>query len=124
MRCSVGKLKALTGHLSTLKPTLGSLPPIERTVEADRAVYAPWRRFYKTARWRALRLATFARDLYTCQWPGCGFTTANTTILVADHRKPHRGDEALFWDADNLQTLCKPCHDKHKQRAERAGTSA
>lgn len=27
-----------------------------------------------------------------------------------DHIIPHRGDTALFWDENNLQTLCKSCH--------------
>lgn len=31
---------------------------------------------------------------------------------VVDHVIPHRGNEDLFWDADNWQTLCKPCHDR------------
>lgn len=43
--------------------------------------------------------------------------------LVADHKTPHRGDVALFWDEQNLQCLCKPCHDRDKQRAERGGSA-
>jgi 5-methylcytosine-specific restriction protein A len=31
---------------------------------------------------------------------------------VVDHRRPHRGDWELFWDEDNWQGLCKPCHDR------------
>ena len=32
---------------------------------------------------------------------------------VVDHRTPHRGDKALFWDSTgNWQPLCKPCHDR------------
>ena len=27
-----------------------------------------------------------------------------------DHIIPHKGDQDLFWDADNLQTLCRSCH--------------
>ncbi|MCE2660749.1 MAG: HNH endonuclease [Rubrivivax sp.] len=27
-----------------------------------------------------------------------------------DHIQPHKGDRALFWDSDNWQGLCKPCH--------------
>jgi 5-methylcytosine-specific restriction endonuclease McrA len=115
----LGKLKAIGSGLPRLKPMIGSLAPVERSQDADRQFFSPWRSWYKSARWRALRLVVFARDLYTCQWPGCGFTTANTSILVADHREPHRGDEARFWDVEGLQTLCKPCHDRHKQRAER-----
>ncbi len=37
---------------------------------------------------------------------------------VVDHVIPHRGDEGLFFDDDNLQSLCKPCHDGHKQAQE------
>ena len=117
----MGKLKALGGRLSTLKPALGCLPAVERSPDAERAIYSPWRKLYNTARWRALRLSIFARDLFTCQWPGCGRCTSNTLQLVADHREPHRGDEALFWSETNLWTLCRPCHDRRKQRAERAG---
>lgn len=116
----MGKLKALGSRLAPLKPGLGSLPPVERTVDAQRSIYAPWREWYNTTRWRALRLVIFARDLFTCQWPGCGRIEGNTSKLVADHVRPHRGDARLFWDEGNLQTLCKPCHDSKKQRAERA----
>lgn len=45
-----------------------------------------------------------------------------TAATVVDHIKPHRGDESLFYDAANLQSLCKPCHDRHKQRQEHTGT--
>lgn len=41
-----------------------------------------------------------------------------TSAAVVDHIKPHRGDEALFFDPDNLQSLCKSCHDSTKQRME------
>lgn len=37
---------------------------------------------------------------------------------VVDHKTPHRGDEALFWDETNHQALCKPCHDSAKARLE------
>lgn len=35
---------------------------------------------------------------------------------VVDHIVPHRGDLALFWDSDNWQSLCKPCHDRKTAR--------
>jgi hypothetical protein len=38
-----------------------------------------------------------------------------------DHKIPHRGDETLFFDADNLQSLCKLHHDSSKQREEKRG---
>jgi 5-methylcytosine-specific restriction protein A len=35
----------------------------------------------------------------------------NCTTVV-DHIKPHKGDEELFYDINNLQPLCKCCHDR------------
>ena len=29
-----------------------------------------------------------------------------------DHIEPHKGDDTLFWDQDNWQPLCKPCHSR------------
>lgn len=81
---------------------------------------SPWRRWYKTARWQRLREKVFTRDLFVCQMTGCGHIIGDARERVCDHRKPHRGDEALFWDEENLQTLCKPCHDKSKQREDQA----
>lgn len=80
----------------------------------------PWKLWYKTARWQVLRIAVFQRDLFTCQRRECGRLEGNTALLVCDHIKPHRGDERLFWDETNLQTLCKACHDTIKQREEQA----
>jgi 5-methylcytosine-specific restriction protein A len=110
----MGRLKALPGRLATLASPLRQLEQGER----GRAEASPWRAWYNTTRWRKLRIAIFKRDLFTCQWPGCGRVEGNTSLLIADHRRPHRGDERLFWDEGNLQTLCKPCHDGAKQRAE------
>ncbi len=119
----MGRLKTLPSRLGKLAPALGYVDAPTRTPDAARSFFAPWRKLYGTARWRETRLRIFARDGFTCQHPGCGFMTANTSKLICDHRKPHRGDEALFWDDDNLVTLCKPHHDRDKQRAERAGHS-
>jgi 5-methylcytosine-specific restriction protein A len=80
----------------------------------------PWHAWYKTARWQALRLKVFLRDLFTCQMPGCGRLEGDTSQLVCDHKVPHRGNAALFWDEGNLQTLCKRCHDTVKQREEQS----
>lgn len=86
----------------------------------SRSPMPPWKQWYKTARWRALRLKIFLRDLYTCQNKECGRLESNTALLVCDHIKPHRGNVHLFWDETNLQTLCKTCHDTIKQREEQA----
>ncbi|UZW54046.1 HNH endonuclease [Sphingobium sp. JS3065] len=117
----MGKLKFVGSRLSPLKQTLGYLAPDPSRKEANRKTFSPWRRLYSTARWRQLRMKIFVRDNFTCQWPGCGKVQGNTSLLVADHRTPHRGDEVRFWDERNLWTLCKACHDGPKQKAERDG---
>jgi 5-methylcytosine-specific restriction protein A len=80
----------------------------------------PWWAWYDTARWKQLRLKVFERDRYRCQHTGCCKVEGNTSKLICDHIKPHRGNEHLFWNEANLQTLCKPCHDKTKQQEEQA----
>jgi 5-methylcytosine-specific restriction enzyme A len=34
------------------------------------------------------------------------------SATVADHITPHKGDPVLFWDPDNLQSLCAACHGR------------
>ena len=70
-------------------------------------------------RWQKAR-ATFLR-----QHPLCEMHQARGQVVAAtvvDHKVPHRGDQALFWDTSNWQALCKRCHDSHKQRLEKSGT--
>lgn len=37
---------------------------------------------------------------------------------VVDHRIPHRGDMALFWDRSNWQAMSKACHDRKTARED------
>ncbi|NTG48982.1 HNH endonuclease [Agrobacterium rhizogenes] len=118
------------GRLSSIKPRLQALgsriaaPSTRQEAEThrhrERDRSQSHRSWYKTARWQKLRMVVLVRDLFTCQMKGCGRIEADTSQLVADHKIPHRGDEVLFWDENNLQCLCKPCHDRLKQKEERA----
>lgn len=83
--------------------------------EAHRDAQA-WRKWYKTARWKALRLVVLKRDLFTCQ--RCGAVCGGKGEAVCDHKRAHRGDEGIFYDAGNLWCLCKPCHDGWKAQVE------
>ena len=94
--------------------SIGSGP--DRLKRRDQNV--EWRKWYKTARWRKLRSKILERDRFTCC--RCNRPQLLSRNLVADHRLPHRGGEDLFWDEGNLQCMCKECHDRHKQREERA----
>jgi 5-methylcytosine-specific restriction endonuclease McrA len=111
----VARLKAIPPRLQTTKP---------RLVRADASGHdktaEPFRPLYKTARWSRLRWQVLTRDLFTCQM--CRRVEADTSKLVCDHiiRHEHK-DLALFWDENNLQALCAPCHSKHKQKLEKSG---
>lgn len=112
----MARLKALPPRLKALPPRLTS--PSDS--EGHSLVLEPWRRWFWTKSWKDLRLWVLERDGYTCRC-GCNTFEPDTSLLVADHIKPHRGDPILFWDPDNLQCLWKPHHDGEKQRQERRG---
>jgi|SRR5579872_6436534 len=79
-----------------------------------------WRRWYRTARWLSLRDDQLTREPL-CR--SCARRGQTVAAVVADHVKAHRGDPALFWDRENLQSLCQACHDGPKQREDRLGFS-
>jgi 5-methylcytosine-specific restriction enzyme A len=41
--------------------------------------------------------------------------------FAVDHIVPHKGDQVLFWDQSNWQSLCRTHHNSDKQRIERGG---
>ena len=49
--------------------------------------------------------------------PSC--TMCGTKANTVDHIIAHKGNMILFWDKANWQSLCTPCHNRHKQRLER-----
>ncbi|WPY93171.1 HNH endonuclease [Limimaricola variabilis] len=111
----MARLKQLGQPLRSLAPRLSYA---ERPSESrERDARHAWRSWYKTARWQALRWEVLVEAAFTCV--RCHRIEGDTSLLVADHKSPHRGDPALFWDRGNLQCLCKGCHDGAKQREER-----
>jgi 5-methylcytosine-specific restriction protein A len=104
--------------LSSTPLRVGQAPKTEQQRSRQRDRMQAWRAWYKTARWAKLRQQVFLRDMFTCQYPGCARIEGNTSLLVAHHKRAHRGNEALFWDVTNLETICKPCHDGPVQARE------
>lgn len=113
-------LKALPSRIGSAPRRVGfaSAPDVAPHKGGGRDRHA-WRKWYKTRRWQKLRWSVLVRELFTCK--RCGVIEADTSQLVADHKRPHRGNADLFWDDGNLQCLCKRCHDSDKQREERRG---
>jgi 5-methylcytosine-specific restriction enzyme A len=50
----------------------------------------------------------------------CGKSGRLTVATVVDHITPHKGDQSLFWNHDNWQSLCKQCHDIKTAREDGA----
>lgn len=65
-----------------------------------------------------MRLAQLARHPF-CQCPH--HEGQKVKADTVDHKTPHRGNERLFFDANNLQSMTKQCHDKFKQSQEKGG---
>lgn len=107
-------------RLIGLKPTLAVLPskitPLDTSRDQYRERTQEWRGWYKLKRWHQLRWSVFVRDLFICN--ECGKPEGNTSLLVAHHKVRHRGNPVLFWDPNNLITVCKDCHDGPIQARE------
>ena len=89
-----------------------------------------WHHLYNDRRWKGtakgkwmdgLRGAILLRDMWTCQKTGvlCTGMHPAWNSPVVDHIIKHEGDEELFFDPDNCQTVTKQYHDSDKQSQER-----
>lgn len=99
----------------------------DRRRDADQ----PWRRWYKTARWRELKERVHVRDCYVCQATGAvlGGRFPAPDSPVADHVvSPGEVwfltgaiDETarVFWDIENVRTVSKAYHDGERQREQK-----
>lgn len=74
---------------------------VERGTSADRGY---------DRRWRKLR-RTFLAAHPVCKHHLEATPSRVVPATVVDHIVPHRGDDRLRLDWDNLQALCKRCHD-------------
>jgi hypothetical protein len=80
-----------------------------------------YRRWYSLALWRGDR---GLRDQQLNREPLCERCKAQgiiTAATVVNHRRPHRGDWALFVDPANHESVCKDHHDTLVQREEARG---
>lgn len=117
VHCRLVQRQALMGRLHTVPPRVQPAPDRLTTVSGG-----SWRsgKTSSTARGYGYRWQK-ARERHLQQHPLCVMCEAEGRVeaaTVVDHIVPHRGDERLFWDRTNWQSLCKPHHDGEKQRQE------
>lgn len=71
---------------------------------------------YKTQLWLRLREEQLRAEPLCRYCNEMGHVVPATTV---DHKVPHRGDRNLAFDSNNLQSLCKDCHDRHAQAKDK-----
>jgi len=86
---------------------------------------AAYRKLYGGKQWRALREQALLRDLFKCQHKGCGAMLKrgrnSPQSAVVHHLTAHKGNLDLFYDIDNLQSVCWACHSGDIQSIEHRG---
>lgn len=70
---------------------------------------AAWHNLYSLPVWQTLRTRQLLKEPWCAE---CARHGVRVRATVVDHIRPHRGNVALFSDPDNLQSLCKSCHDR------------
>lgn len=66
-------------------------------------------KLYNSNRWRMGRLHFLTRNPLCVE---CSKNGRAEPAKVVDHIQPHKGDSELFYNSQNWQALCKPCHDR------------
>lgn len=80
-------------------------PEARKEADHQRWENQAWRHLYNSAHWKRLRLWVIQT-----KHPYCNICHRQPST-VADHINDHKGNPVLFYSGDNLQGLCKPCHD-------------
>jgi len=99
-----------------LEPGCPALVPLGRCPAHRKQERATANRFTVGAygrKWRRLRESHLAENPYCVDCLLEGRRLLGTDV---DHIQPHRGDEALMWDPNNLQTLCERHHGRKTAR--------
>lgn len=88
-----------------------------KAFDARRHAAMPWRAWYNTARWRAIRAVQLRRHplCWLCLKRGL-----RTIAIVCNHSERHNGDPVKFWSGP-FDSMCKTCHDSDQQRIENGG---
>jgi 5-methylcytosine-specific restriction endonuclease McrA len=71
----------------------------------------------KTSRWQRAR-ARFLGQAENALCVCCKANGRTAAASLVDHIVPHHGDTALIYDTDNMQPLCRWCHEHIKKPIE------
>lgn len=74
------------------------------------------RKLYQTPQWRRLRKVILNRDPYCKRCERHGIDTPSDTV---NHIVKAKDDPTRFFDPDNLEGVCTPCHSGEIQSEER-----
>ena len=107
-KAGCGRLIAAGGYCDEHKREARKQQDEARGTANDRGYSAAWRK---------------AREGFLRKHPLCvrclhSVPPVIVAATVVDHIIPHRGDKDLFWDRNNWQSLCKPCHDEKTARED------
>ena len=90
--------------------------PKHKPAKAPRRTSAEYHGWYNLRVWTDdLRPAQLLREPWCRE---CARRGVRTRATVVDHVEPHRGDWTKFINRDNLQSLCKRCHDQKTAREQ------
>ena len=89
-------------------------------MQSKQSWYGQVKRWYDSVRWRKARAMHLRYNPLCVMCEKRGLTVIGT---VVDHKIPHKGNEVLFWDQSNWQTLCPSCHSGVKRMQENHGYS-
>lgn len=81
-------------------------------------------KFYASAAWKAVRKQVLARDWHCVLCASIPNGNQYSVSTVVNHKKPLKMYPELALDLSNLEGICKACHDKVVQKAERKGISS
>lgn len=89
--------RRVANPVATLKSSHGKLRPARKSYSKK------YGHLYGTEWWKRTRLHILNRN------PVCRYCK-DAPATDVDHAEPHYGDEAKFYDPDNLWPLCRKCH--------------
>lgn len=81
---------------------------VDKRKEYDKQRRPSYHQWYSGRQWRVLRM-----HCLKCN-PLCAICKQHdklTPATVVDHIISHKGNVSMFFDTNNLQSLCKQCHD-------------